>query len=136
MALRADGVVLAYWSNRRTEGHGQGDCSDFSFHRWCRAIVAQGVPNGADLAPFSSGWRGPAESEPEMFERIACLVRRTHDYRLQRERDHLFLQCRRCGACTPGWDLDAEGSIVAAPATSPGLGLNLPSNRFRLVFDD
>jgi hypothetical protein len=52
---------------------------------------------------------------PNALRRIACLVCRTHDYRLQRGEARLSLRCRRCGVCTPGWEVGGGEGAHAGP---------------------
>ena len=40
-----------------------------------------------------------------MFERFACFVRREHDYRLRGRNGRVFLECKRCGVQSPGWEM-------------------------------
>lgn len=40
-----------------------------------------------------------------MWKPFKCRLFREHDYYLRREPAELFLECRRCGHRSPGWNL-------------------------------
>ena len=47
-----------------------------------------------------------------MFKRFACLVRREHDYRLRGRNGRVFLECKRCGVQSPGWEMGPSARPV------------------------
>ena len=58
-----------------------------------------------------------------MFDRLVCLVRRQHDYRLSQGGGRVYLHCRRCGARTPGWETSPRVRVI--PTQPPPLRLLL-----------
>ena len=58
-----------------------------------------------------------------MFERLVCLVRRQHDYRLREGGGCVYLHCRRCGVRTPGFE--ASPRVRVRPTQPPPLRLLL-----------
>ena len=58
-----------------------------------------------------------------MFDRLVCLVRRQHDYRLSEGGGRVYLHCRRCGVRTPGWETSPRVRVI--PTQPPPLRLQL-----------
>ena len=58
-----------------------------------------------------------------MLDRLVCLVRRQHDYRLCEGGGRVYLHCRRCGVRTPGWETSPRVRVI--PTQPPPLRLLL-----------
>ena len=58
-----------------------------------------------------------------MFDRLVCLVRRQHDYRLREGGGRVYLHCRRCGVRTRGWETSTRVRVI--PTQPPPLRLLL-----------
>lgn len=54
-----------------------------------------------------------------ILQRLWCSIRgHTWLYRVDREKRHVFLECRRCGKLSNGWVLDAS-KACANPYAKP-----------------
>ena len=78
-----------------------------------------------------------------MFDRLFCLIRRQHDYRLSHGGGRMYLQCRRCGVRTPGWETSPWVRVILTQPPLPRLSLAdaddsrpFPDSPFRLLLDD
>ena len=94
-----------------------------------------------------------------MLERLLCIALRRHHFRVRRTAGRVFLECLRCGASTPGWEMGSSrspapramaplrllfaenavplpiGDATSALAAPPSRTVPLPESEFRLHLD-
>ena len=56
-----------------------------------------------------------------MFDRLVCLIRRQHDYRLSQGGGRVYLHCRQCGVRTPGWETSPRVRVIPTQPPPPRL---------------
>jgi len=57
-----------------------------------------------------------------MLLRLICLIRRHHEYRIRDASGRAFLECNRCGHCSPGWEHGVRPRPTGTPAFRVELG--------------
>ena len=69
-----------------------------------------------------------------MFVRLACFLRRQHNYKLRGSDGRVYLECRHCGFRSPGWEMGPKARPV--PRQVPSLRLWLDEASSSQVLQD
>ncbi len=59
-----------------------------------------------------------------MFVRLACFLRRQHNYRMRGSDGRVYLECRNCGFRSPGWEMGPKARPIIQQVPSLRLWLD------------